>query len=200
MHWQKKTRFEELQKRMAAPKEEPKARTHPGIEGLNPKKSEEAEELKTIKGYLLYTTASFRADMKALTDRHQIRYGGNKLMAQNSLVKQNADKVVEYECNGNKVKLTPNIIRQYLVSGGGDVSDQEIVMFLNLCRYQKLNPFLREAYLIKFGNNPASMVTGKEVFTKRANRNKEYAGQQAGVVVQKRFRRNRKQNRRFGVE
>jgi phage recombination protein Bet len=102
----------------------------------------------------------------------------------NSLVKQNADKVVAYECNGSTVKLTPNIIRQYLVSGGGDVTDQEIVMFLNLCRYQRLNPFLREAYLIKFGNNPASMVTGKEVFTKRANRNKDYAGQQAGVVVQ----------------
>jgi phage recombination protein Bet len=107
-------------------------------------------------------------------------------MVQNKLAAQQENKFVEYEVNGEKVKLSPNIIRNYLVSGGGSVSDQEIVMFLNLCRFQHLNPFLREAYLIKYGGNqPATMVTGKEVFTKRARRNKDYAGQQAGVVVQK---------------
>lgn len=106
-------------------------------------------------------------------------------MVNNSLAKAAENKMVEYEVNGEKVKLSPNIIRNYLVSGGGNVSDQEIVMFLNLCRFQHLNPFLREAYLIKYGNQAATMVTGKEVFTKRARRNKDYAGQQAGVVVQK---------------
>jgi phage recombination protein Bet len=107
-------------------------------------------------------------------------------MINNSLAKAAESKMVEYEVNGEKVKLSPNIIKQYLVSGGGAVSDQEVVMFLNLCRFQHLNPFLREAYLIKYGGNqPATMVTGKEVFTKRARRNKDYAGQQAGVVVLK---------------
>lgn len=95
------------------------------------------------------------------------------------------DKAIEYEVNGEKVKLSPGIIRNYLVSGNGNVSNQEIVMFLNLCKFQHLNPFLREAYLIKFGSSPASIVTGKEVFTKRARRNKDYAGQQAGVIVLK---------------
>ncbi len=106
-------------------------------------------------------------------------------MVQNRLAKAQENKTVEYEVNGEKVKLSPNIIRNYLVSGSGNVSDQEVVMFLNLCRFQHLNPFLREAYLIKYGNSPATIVTGKEVFTKRARRNKDYAGQQAGVVVQK---------------
>lgn len=106
-------------------------------------------------------------------------------MVQNHLAKAVESKAVEYEVNGEKVKLSPGIIRQYLVSGGGNVSDQEIVMFLNMCRFQHLNPFLREAYLIKYGNQPATMVTGKEVFTKRARRNKDYAGQQAGIVIQK---------------
>ncbi|MEG1880823.1 MAG: phage recombination protein Bet, partial [Oscillospiraceae bacterium] len=103
-------------------------------------------------------------------------------MAQNSLV-QKSDKMVEYDCNGEKVKLSPAIIKNYLVSGSGNVSDQEVVMFLNLCRFQHLNPFLREAYLIKFGSSPATMVTGKEVFTKRAKRNKDYKGFEAGVIV-----------------
>jgi len=106
-------------------------------------------------------------------------------MVKNTLAKTQENKIVEYEVNGEKVKLSPNIIKSYLVNGGGSVSDQEVVMFLNLCRFQHLNPFLREAYLIKYGNQPATMVTGKEVFTKRARRNKDYAGQQAGVVVLK---------------
>ena len=95
------------------------------------------------------------------------------------------NKVVEYECNGQMVKISPNIIRQYLVNGDGRVTDQEVVMFLNLCKFQKLNPFLREAYLIKYGSQPATIVTGKEAITKRAMRNSSYAGQQAGVVILK---------------
>lgn len=106
-------------------------------------------------------------------------------MVSNSLTKAHENKAVEYEVNGEKVKLSPSIIKQYLVSGGGNVSDQEIVMFLNLCRFQHLNPFLREAYLIKYGSQPATMVAGKEAFTKRARRNKDYKGQQAGIIVQK---------------
>ena len=80
------------------------------------------------------------------------------------------NKVVEYECNGQMVKISPNIIRQYLVNGDGRVTDQEVVMFLNLCKFQKLNPFLREAYLIKYGSQPATIVTGKEAITNRAMR------------------------------
>lgn len=96
---------------------------------------------------------------------------------------QQNDKVVEYKCGEETVKLSPSIIRNYLVSGNGNVTDQEIGMFLNLCRFQHLNPFLREAYLIKFGNQPATIVTGKEAITKRAMRNPTYAGQQAGIVI-----------------
>lgn len=103
----------------------------------------------------------------------------------NSIAKktQMQDKAIEYKCGEEMVKLSPSIIRNYLVNGGGNVTDQEVAMFLNLCRFQHLNPFLREAYLIKFGNQPATIVTGKEAITKRAVRNPKYAGQQAGVVI-----------------
>lgn len=93
------------------------------------------------------------------------------------------DKPVEYKCGEETVKLSPTIIRNYLVNGNGNVTDQEVVMFLNLCRFQHLNPFLREAYLIKFGNKPATIVTGKDAITKRAMRNPKFSGQQAGVVI-----------------
>ncbi len=91
---------------------------------------------------------------------------------------------VRYETELGEVKLSPEIIKRYLVSGDPDkVTDQEVMMFLTLCRYQRLNPFLREAYLIKFGNNPATIVTGKETFTKRAAATKKVKGWEAGVVV-----------------
>lgn len=94
-----------------------------------------------------------------------------------------ADKAIEYKCGEEVVKLSPSIVRNYLVSGNGNVTDQEVGMFINLCRFQHLNPFLREAYLIKFGNKPATMVVGKDTFLKRARRNPDYAGFEAGVVI-----------------
>lgn len=107
-------------------------------------------------------------------------------MINNSIQKkQQNTSIVEYDSNGEKVKLSPATIRKYLVSGNGEVTDQEVVMFMSLCKYQKLNPFLKEAYLIKFGNSPATIVTGKDVFTKRAKRNPNYAGKQAGIIVEK---------------
>lgn len=106
-------------------------------------------------------------------------------MPVNNSLARYEDKPVEYDSNGTTVKLSPAIIKNYLVNGNGAVTDQEVVMFLNLCKAQHLNPFLRDAYLIKYGSMPATIVTGKEVFTKRARRNKDYAGQQAGIIVQK---------------
>lgn len=93
-------------------------------------------------------------------------------------------QLVEYESNGEMVKISPTMIRRYLVSGGGNVSDGEVMMFMSLCRYQHLNPFLREAYLIKYGSNdPTAIVTGKDVFTKRANADPRYKGKKAGIIV-----------------
>ena len=92
---------------------------------------------------------------------------------------------VEYQWGDTTIALDAATVRQYLVSGGGNATDQELAMFINLCRYQHLNPFLKEAYLIKFGNSPASIVVGKETFQKRAFRNPKFEGYQAGVIIYK---------------
>ena len=72
--------------------------------------------------------------------------------------------------------LTADTVKNYLVSGNGNVTDQEVLMFIELCKAQHLNPFIREAYLIKFGSSPANIVVGKDVFVKRAHRNPDYEG------------------------
>lgn len=92
-----------------------------------------------------------------------------------------ANEITKYQAGDVTVELSPETVRKYLVSGQGTVTEQEIMMFLKLCEYQKLNPFLREAYLIKYGNNPATIVTGKETFLKRAYRHPKYRGHKTGV-------------------
>lgn len=94
-----------------------------------------------------------------------------------------ADKSITYQVNGENITLSPSIVRNYLVNGNGNVTDQEVAYFLNLCKYQRLNPLVRECYLIKYGNQPATMVTGKDALLKRAMRNPKYKGHEAGVIV-----------------
>lgn len=102
----------------------------------------------------------------------------------NTLVKAQPDNnIVEYKASGETVSLSIDIIKQYLCNGNTNVTDSEAMMFLNLCRYQHLNPFLREAYLIKYGNSPATMVVGKETFVKRARAQKDFDGFEAGLIV-----------------
>lgn len=94
-------------------------------------------------------------------------------------------KPVEFEVNGESVKLTGNTVKNFLVSGNGEVSDQEVVMFINLCKYQKLNPFLNEAYLVKFGQQAAQIIVSKEAFMKRAENHPKYEGFEAGIIVER---------------
>lgn len=103
----------------------------------------------------------------------------------NTLVKRPQDTgITEYLSNGETVKLSPAMIKNYLVSGGGNVTNEEVMMFLSLCRFQHLNPFLREAYLIKYGDrSPATMVVSKDVFIKRAMRDPNFNGMEAGIIV-----------------
>jgi phage recombination protein Bet len=91
---------------------------------------------------------------------------------------------VKYEAAGSKIELTLMDVKNYLVSGNANkVTPQEVGMFLKLCEGQKLNPFLREAYIVKYGDQVAQMVVGKDAFTKRAESNPNYKGAKSGVIV-----------------
>lgn len=94
----------------------------------------------------------------------------------------NALALAEFTLEGGQV-LTADTVKNYLTSGNGAVTEQETLMFIELCKAQKLNPFIREAYLIKFGTSPANIVVGKDVFVKRAYRNPNFEGMKAGIVT-----------------
>lgn len=91
---------------------------------------------------------------------------------------------VVFEVDGSEIKLTPKIVQEYLVSGTAQITNQEFKMFSELCKVRKLNPFLKEAYIIKFGNQPAQLVVGKDAILKRAVKHSMFNGKQHGVIVQ----------------
>lgn len=100
-----------------------------------------------------------------------------------ALAKANEKGQIIYQVAGQDVKLSYQIVRDFLTKGTGNVSDQDLTQFISICKYNQLNPFLNEAYLVKFGNAPAQMIVSKEAFFKRADANENYEGIKAGVIV-----------------
>lgn len=97
---------------------------------------------------------------------------------------QKAEIAVIYEVNGEQIKLTPSIVQQYIVGDSGTITLPEFKFFTELCKARKLNPFLKEAYCIKYGSNPAQIVVGKDAILKRAIVHPDYDGMESGVIVQ----------------
>lgn len=91
---------------------------------------------------------------------------------------------VVYKVDDQEIKLTPKIVQDYLVGTTAQITMPEFKLFTELCKVRKLNPFLREAYLIKYSNNqPASIVVGKDAILKRAVLNQKYNGMKSGIIV-----------------
>lgn len=81
---------------------------------------------------------------------------------------------------GANITVTADDVRNLICP---NADQKEVSLFLQLCKSQRLNPFVKDAYLVKYGNNPAQMITNYQVFNRRACRNDNYAGIENGVVV-----------------
>lgn len=95
-----------------------------------------------------------------------------------------SSELVKYTTEqGTEIRLTDSFIRDF-ISTSPNVTDKEVLAFALLCKAHRLDPTIKEAYLIKYGNSPATIVVGKDVFTKRAARNPRFRGYEAGISVQ----------------
>lgn len=81
---------------------------------------------------------------------------------------------------GANITVTADDVRNLICP---NADQKEVSLFLQLCKSQRLNPFVKDAYLVKYGSNPAQMITNYQVFNRRACRNENYAGIENGVVV-----------------
>ena len=66
-------------------------------------------------------------------------------------------------------------------------TDSECKIFLETCKQYKLNPFTKEAYLIHYDNKnddtASTIVLGKNCYMQMAERNPNFDGFEAGVIV-----------------
>jgi len=72
--------------------------------------------------------------------------------------------------------LTTATIKKFICP---NANDQELILGLQICKSMNLNPLKREVYLIKYSQNTdekMSIVTGYEVYLKRAERSGKYMG------------------------
>lgn len=119
-------------------------------------------------------------------------YHADKYCRENELMARSQEKVrkktmaqmemVKYDTAFGEVAITAEDVKKYLVRGNGNVTDQEIKLFMELCKYQRLNPFVGEAYAIKFGSD-FQLVVGYETYKRRAEENPTYSGRKSGIVV-----------------
>ena len=81
---------------------------------------------------------------------------------------------------GQAVEITPRDVTALICP---NADQKEVALFLAHCAAHKLDPFTKEAYLIKYGDKPASIVTNYNVFNARAQKFDDYVGIEDGVVI-----------------
>lgn len=84
--------------------------------------------------------------------------------------------------DGKDVKITKKILMD-TICHGMRISDGDMAQFLTLCQVNQLNPFMREAYLVKYGDSPSQMIVSKDAFMKRADRCPDFEGIESGIIV-----------------
>ena len=84
----------------------------------------------------------------------------------------------------NPQSLTSTIVRKYL-DPKGTATDEELAYFIAQAKTQNLNPFTKEIYFIKYGNQPAQVVVALKAFQKKADAHPAYDGMESGIIYEK---------------
>jgi len=97
------------------------------------------------------------------------------------------EKVMKYVMeNGDEMSLTFNTVRNYLVQGNSSfVTDSEILYYMHECKARKLNPFLRQCWLIKYSQHDNAQIV-ESIHHKRAKavKAKSCKGWEKGLIIQ----------------
>ena len=82
--------------------------------------------------------------------------------------------------HGDEITISSDDVRMHICP---QADAKEVAYFMELCRAQRLNPFLNEAYLVKFKGAPAQIMVAHKALVKRAEAHPQYDGMEHGVVV-----------------
>ena len=90
------------------------------------------------------------------------------------------DKPVKFDVAGRNVELSVALTQAYFCP---KASPAEAYVFNQWCSHVGLDPWRRECYLVKFGDEPATQIVAADVYKKRAEWNPRYQGKKDGVIV-----------------
>lgn len=95
------------------------------------------------------------------------------------------EEIVRYEDrDGQQITLTPQDVAQFCASGTGQLTQRDVVNFMATCRALGANPYTRDVYLVKYGNDgDAQIIAGKNYYTRVAAAMESFDGMRAGIVV-----------------
>lgn len=105
---------------------------------------------------------------------------------------QKSERVVSYIPIGqtDPMELTFDFVANYLARptrSGKRASAEEIVRFIMLCKAQRLNPWVGDAYIVGFDGKDGpefSLITSASALRKRAESNPAFAGMESGIIVE----------------
>ena len=103
-------------------------------------------------------------------------------MEKNEVVKTEKSKFEIETRSGERITLDKETVKNYLCNGQ-EITNSEFTMFFQLCKVNKVNPFLKEAYIVKYGNQPATIVLDYKVLQQIADSNPNFKGLKTGVLV-----------------
>ena len=66
-----------------------------------------------------------------------------------------------------RIEVSMADIKKYIAP---NATDKELFMFMGIAKSYGLNPLKREIHFVKYGNAPASIIVGYEIYLKRAER------------------------------
>jgi len=137
----------------------------------------EQEELPKDKAIARVCGEPYTPDMETIdvsqpAEEPEPKQGSNTEVA----IQQNNQILPERQVS----EITMGDIKDYICP---QATEKEAYMFLKLCQARNLNPFTKEAYLLKYGGKDATMVVGKDAFTRRAEEHPQFDGFQAGIIV-----------------
>lgn len=104
----------------------------------------------------------------------------SKASAMRSISPAQSTAISFVDDHGDAITITSEDVRMHICP---QANAKEVAYFMELCRAQRLNPFLNEAYLVKFQGKPAQIMVAHKALVKRAEAHEQYDGMEHGVVV-----------------
>lgn len=103
------------------------------------------------------------------------------------------ERAVEFVPFGaaDKIRLSIAMVKSLIAvptKQGHLPSDRDCMKFLMLCRGKRANPFEGDCYMVGYDTKDGpqfSMISGVDLFLKRAEQSDDYDGYESGVIVQK---------------